>query len=147
MKTACLILALALCGSCTSTRLLQQCNDAAIRDIEQIDDCLLGKDVQTALARLQIDTSAAAPFEEPPLILRGLHLRQGDSCEITFYIRRTPVMDAAGHRALSGRAIMLRQKITGLHWRKKTSGKQCYLGNVPNLPQVLLVPEANPKDQ
>lgn len=147
MKTACLILALALCCSCTSTRLLQQCNDTAIRDIEQIDDCLLGKDVQTALARLQIDTGATVPFEEPPLTLRGLHLWQGDSCEITFYIRRTPVMNAAGHKVLPGRALMLRQKITGLHWRKKANGKQCYLGNVPNLPQVLPVPEAGPKDK
>lgn len=68
-------------------------SDCTSYDIERIDSCLIGKPLKEAISTLKIDTSQFFAFDEPPGILRGIYIRQSDTCIICLYVERTSIID------------------------------------------------------
>lgn len=78
-----------LSSCCPVENKYPDCNSS---DIEMLDSCLLGQTLQTAITKLKADTSQFLIIEEPPGILRGLKIEQGDTCEISLIVDRTCII-------------------------------------------------------
>ena len=107
------------------------CSNIAVANIEQSYKCLVGLTVKTALARLQIDTSAVRTFEEPTFLIRGLEITQGDSLVIKLYTGRTRNFPS-GEKKVHGSdlPLILDKKVIGASWRKPKVNRRAFTGKV-----------------
>ena len=116
------------CGSSHFTKSnYPDCNSS---DIEFLDTCLLGKSVREALVKLNIDTSRVYAFDEPPGILRGIHITT-DTTRILLYTRRKSIIDLISE--MNYRlyyTLLLDSNIIGVSWRKPKVDKKKAFGSV-----------------
>ena len=88
--------------------------------ISQIDSTLIGVELKKAMSILMVDSTSLRPFDEPPMILRGVWGMLPDSTEIILYVDRTPGETYSQIK---------NKKIIGVAWADK-NGNEKYLGRV-----------------
>ena len=88
--------------------------------IDQIDSNLIGQELDKVMTMLQVDSTHLSPFDEPPMILRGVWGTLPDSTELVLYVDRTW---GDSYKTIKNR------KIIGLAWAD-TKGNTRYLGQV-----------------
>lgn len=106
----------------------KDCNSS---DIEQIDSCLVGLNLDEAIVKLKIDSSQFLAFDEPPLILRGITIRFADTCRARIYVERTSIMDkldSLGDDWRSKYKYILKKKVIGVSWSKPKKNKKVSIG-------------------
>lgn len=55
----------------------------------QIDSSLIGQELEKVMKTLNVDSTKLIPFDEPPMILRGVWGFLPDSTELILYVDRT----------------------------------------------------------
>jgi hypothetical protein len=105
-------------------------------DIEIIDACLIGETVETAIRKLQTDSTHFKPHLFFYRQLYGIYIAAGDDALITLFVEKPFTMSdkqmEIGYRQYY--TYILDQKITGVCWRKekkrkvRTVGKISYVG-------------------
>lgn len=54
-----------------------------------IDSTFIGQELDKVMKNLQVDSTILVPFDEPPMILRGVEGMLPDSTKLTLYVERT----------------------------------------------------------
>lgn len=124
------IICLLLFLSCTLS-VNQRDSNRLETDIEQVDSTLIGMTVSQAIDRLKLDTSQYFAFDEPPMILRGLHVSLGDTCQITLFVERTSIidkLDSVVDNWDKKYRYIINKKIIGVSWRKSNQNKSKSIG-------------------
>jgi hypothetical protein len=99
-------------------------NNVVQHDIEYLGHSLIGKRLDDAVQMLGIDTGKISILEDPPFILNGIEVNQGDSCNITLFIDRTSKFEKTYKKPkTSDYSLICRKKIRSIYWSKPQSKK------------------------
>jgi|SRR5688572_11903385 len=102
-------------------------SDCTSRDIEKMDSCLIGLQLRGAMQKIDYDTTQVVVVDEPPGILRGVSISQGDTCVIRMYVPRTSILDSTALNINFDRKTLseiIDKKVIGLTWRKYKDKKE-----------------------
>src|SRR5687767_14655987 len=104
--------------------------DCTSSDIERVDSCLMGRPLKEAISKLKVDTSQFFAFDEPPGILRGIYIRQSDTCIIHLYVERTSItnkLDSFPNWRMNYVHI-IDKRVIGVTWKKPRQNKAKSVG-------------------
>jgi len=121
-------MALALAYGCRS-----KYPDCSSTDIELADACLLGSTIQEAIDKLHLDTTQYIPyFMGGGRELHGIYVRMGDTCKISILIYPPVILtdDQMKDNIKNLSKYVLRERITGICWRKEKVRKVRVVGDM-----------------
>jgi len=110
--------------------------DCNSRDIERMDSCLIGLQLGEAIQKIDYDPTRMFAVDEPPGMLRGVSVSQGDTCEIRIYVLRTSIFDSTGlFIDLDRKTVteIIDKKVVGVTWRKYKDKKEVKRNSIGNV--------------
>jgi hypothetical protein len=101
-----------------------------------MDSCLIGLQLREAIQKIDYDTTQMFAVDEPPGMLRGVSVSQGDTCEIRIYVPRTSIFDSTGlFIDLDRKTVseIIDKKVVGVTWRKYKDKKEIKRNSIGNV--------------
>lgn len=90
-------------------------------NIEEVDTCLLGMTIKSAIAKLTVDTSQFFAFDEPPGILRGIKITIDNEYEIALEVERTSIIGQSKYSFREQYKYIEDKTINAVSWTNLTT--------------------------